>query len=135
MDRNQQKALEEAGFRVGDAEDFLELTEEERSIVELRVAVARAVRRLREQLRLSQHELAFMIRSSQSRVAKIEAAAKGVSLDLSFRGLFAVGGKIADLTVHSAKTRSVPRSGLRAHPKRAGKGKVQTPKPKQLQSS
>jgi predicted XRE-type DNA-binding protein len=109
MDPKKQKALEEAGFRVGDAEDFLGLSEEERLIVELRVAVARAVRRLREQRHLSQQELAARIGSSQSRVAKIEAAAKGVSLDLSFRGLFAVGGTIADLTGRPAATRSAPR--------------------------
>ena len=30
MDQNTQKALEDAGFRVGDAEDFLGLTPEER---------------------------------------------------------------------------------------------------------
>ena len=33
-----------AGWIVGDAEDFLELTVEERHLVELRVAVSRAVR-------------------------------------------------------------------------------------------
>jgi DNA-binding XRE family transcriptional regulator len=95
-----------------------ELTEEERSLVELRVAVARAVRRLREQLHLSQQELASRIQLSQSRVAKIEAAAKGVSLDLSFRGLFAVGGKIADLAVSSTEIRSVRRSRRGVQPKR-----------------
>lgn len=97
MDKNKRSALEAAGFHVGDAEDFLELTPEEQEIVALRVAVARTVRRLREKMHLSQQELAKRIESSQSRVAKIEAAAEGVSLDLSFRGLFAVGGKLSDL--------------------------------------
>ena len=97
MNRTKRTALEAAGFRVGNAEDFLGLTAEERQIVDLRVAVARAVRRLREKMHLSQQELAKRIRSSQSRVAKIESAAEGVSLDLSFRGLFAVGGQLTDL--------------------------------------
>lgn len=117
MDRGKRKTLEDAGFRVGDAEDFLGLTAEERSIVELRVAVARAVRRLREKLHLSQRELAAKIQSSQSRVAKIEAAANGVSLDLAFRGLFAVGGTLADLTAHgtvSSHARSRRRAPVRA---------------------
>jgi DNA-binding XRE family transcriptional regulator len=104
MDRTKRETLEAAGFRVGDAEDFLGLTEEERQIVALRVAVARAVRRLRKKMHLSQQELAKRIESSQSRVAKIEAAAEGVSLDLSFRGLFAVGGKLADLAKFAART-------------------------------
>lgn len=38
MDAKERKRLEAAGYWVGDAEDFLGLTEEERNIVELRVA-------------------------------------------------------------------------------------------------
>jgi DNA-binding XRE family transcriptional regulator len=98
MDRETQHRLETAGFRIGDAEDFLELTGEERRVVELRLAVSRAVRSLRERAGLTQEALAAKLKSSQSRVAKIEAGASGVSLDLSFRALFAVGGGLADLT-------------------------------------
>ncbi len=97
MDRAKRKKLEAAGFRVGDAADFLGLSDEERQLVELRVAVGRAVRRRRAERNLTQHDLAARIRSSQSRVAKLEAGARGVSLDLMFRGLFAVGGSVADL--------------------------------------
>lgn len=99
MKTDKRKALEAAGFRVGSAADFLGLSAEEQAIVELRVAVGRQVRTLREKRHLSQQQLAARIQSSQSRVAKIEAAVPGVSLDLAFRGLFAVGGKIGDLAV------------------------------------
>ena len=104
MDRKKQNALEAAGFRIGDAEDFLGLTQEERRLVELRVAVSRAVRRLRERQRLTQQQLAARLKSSQSRVAKIEAASADVSLDLLFRGLFAVGGKLDDLSAPAGHT-------------------------------
>jgi ribosome-binding protein aMBF1 (putative translation factor) len=97
MDKAKRERLEAAGFRVGDAEDFLELTEEERGLVELRLAVSRAVHRLRLQHGVTQQELAAKMKSSQSRVAKIEAASADVSLDLSFRALFAAGGRLADL--------------------------------------
>ncbi len=97
MDRAKQEALEEAGFRLGDAEDFLDLTDEERALVELRVGVSRAIRQLRGKLHLSQKQLAVKLGSSQSRVAKMEAATRDVSLDLLFRGLFALGGKLSDL--------------------------------------
>ena len=97
MDATKRKALEAAGFRIGDAADFLGLTEEESRLVDLRVAVCRAVRRLREALDMTQHQLAEKLKSSQSRVAKIEAGAGDVSLDLLFRGLFAVGGSLEDL--------------------------------------
>lgn len=98
MDAGKRKALEAAGFRVGDAAEFLGLTDEEARLVELRVAVAQSVRRLREAIGMSQHKLAARIGSSQSRVAKIEAAAPDVSLDLMFRSLFAAGGDLADVT-------------------------------------
>ena len=90
-------ALEAAGFRVGDAEDFLGLSEEERRLVKLRVAVCRAVRRVRMKHRLTQQQLAERLNSSQSRVAKIEAGASDVSLDLLLRGLFAAGGRLTDV--------------------------------------
>ncbi len=98
MNKEIRERLEAAGFRIGDAEDFLGLSEEERRLVELRLAASRAVRWRREERGLTQHELARKLKSSQSRVAKIEAAAADVSLDLLFRALFAAGGGLADLT-------------------------------------
>jgi predicted XRE-type DNA-binding protein len=97
MNATKRKKLEAAGFRFGDAEDFLELSPEERELVDLRVKLSRAVRKLRERQNLTQQELAERIKSSQSRVAKLESGAGDVSLDLMFRGFFAVGGKLADV--------------------------------------
>jgi len=95
MEKNKRKALKGAGFRVGDAEDFLELTAEESRLVELRLTVGKTLRRLRERKHLTQQQLATKLKSSQSRVAKMEAAAPDVSLDLLLRGLFLVGGDVA----------------------------------------
>jgi DNA-binding XRE family transcriptional regulator len=107
MDKETRKALEAAGFHVeDDAAAFLGLTEEERQLVELRLVVSRAVRRRREEKRLTQQQLARKIGSSQSRVAKIEAGAEGVSLDLSFKALFAVGGLKDLLSPRGTRARS-----------------------------
>jgi len=97
MKRGKRQALEAAGFIFEDAEDFLELTVEERRLVELRLAVSRAVRARREQQHLTQEQVAKKLNSSQSRVAKMEAGSTDVSLDLMFRGLFALGGSLEDL--------------------------------------
>jgi len=97
MNKEKKRALEEAGWVVGNAEDFLELTAEERHLVELRVAVSRAVRVLRERQNLTQKQVAKKLQTSQPRVAKIESGASDVSLDLMFRGLFALGGTLKDL--------------------------------------
>lgn len=105
MDKKKRTALEAAGFRIGDAWDFLELTPEERRLVELRVSISRAIRRLRQEQNLTQQQLADRLKSSQSRIAKVEVGASDVSLDLLFRGLFALGGKLTDLT-HAKTARS-----------------------------
>jgi hypothetical protein len=97
MNKEKQKRLEAAGFRVGDAADFLGLADDERRLVELRLAVSKAVRARREKAGVTQQELAVKVKSSQSRIAKIESAAPGVSLDLSLRALFAAGGELTDL--------------------------------------
>ena len=97
MDKEKRQALEAAGFRIGDAEDFLELNEVERTLLNLRMALSRAVRQRRESQNLTQKQLAAKMKSSQSRVAKIETGSPDVSLDLLFRGLFTVGGDLNDV--------------------------------------
>jgi predicted XRE-type DNA-binding protein len=105
LEKKMRAALEAAGFRVGDVEDFLSLTEAERRLVELRVKLSRTVRRLREEQHLTQKQLAAKLKSSQSRVAKIELGAADVSLDLLFRGLFTLGGGLPNLNVRAKPTR------------------------------
>ena len=99
MDKRKRKALEAAGWVFEDAEDFLELTPEERCLVELRVAISRDIRARREQQHMTQLQLAKKLKTSQPRVAKIEAASADVSLDLMFRSLFALGGRLEDLRI------------------------------------
>jgi predicted XRE-type DNA-binding protein len=99
MNESKKRALEAAGWVKGDAEEFLELTVEERQLVELRVAVSRAVRALRERQNLTQTQVARKLKTSQPRIAKLESGESDVSLDLMFRGLFALGGTIKDLRI------------------------------------
>ena len=94
MDAAKRKALEAAGWKVGDAADFLELSDEERQLLDARVSLAVAIRRQRELLELSQKELGERLKTSQPRVAKIERASPDVSLDQLVRAFTAVGGKI-----------------------------------------
>jgi DNA-binding XRE family transcriptional regulator len=105
MDKKTRTHFHAKGYWTGDAEDFLGLTPQERQMVELRLMMCRLVRGLRERHGLTQQELARRMKSSQSRVAKIEAAEADVSLDLLFRALFAAGGHLADV-VATARERS-----------------------------
>lgn len=97
MNKYKRKRLERTGFRLGTSKEFLGLTAEEQAMVELRLAIGQRIRQLREKRQWSQQQLAERMRSSQSRVAKMEVAAEGVSLDLMISGLFALGGKVNDL--------------------------------------
>jgi ribosome-binding protein aMBF1 (putative translation factor) len=91
------KRLEAAGWRVGTVRDFLDLTAAESELVEMRVALASGLRTRRERARLTQTALAKRLKSSQSRVAKMEAGDPTVSLDLLIRAHLTLGAKRAEI--------------------------------------
>jgi len=86
-----QLQLEAKGWKVGSVEEFLELTPEEASYIELKLALSGSLRTYRKQRQLTQMDLAKLLKSSQSRVAKMEAGDPSVSLDLLVRSLLAMG--------------------------------------------
>ena len=91
MDKKKLAKLEAAGWAAGSAQDFLQLSNEEAAFVELKVALARALRAQRSDQHLSQVEAAKRLSSSQSRVAKMESADRSVTVDLILRSLFKLG--------------------------------------------
>jgi DNA-binding transcriptional regulator YiaG len=97
MKRIEKQRLERAGWVVGDSAQFLQLSVEETRFIELKLALATGVRELRERRRLTQAALAHRLGSSQSRVAKMEAADRSVSLDLLMRSLLAIGATASDI--------------------------------------
>ena len=66
-----------------------------------------SVRERRSRQGLSRADLARRLRSSQSRVAKIEAADPSVSADLLLRALFALGATPSDVASAIRKGRLV----------------------------
>lgn len=97
MDANKKKKLEAAGWRVGDAKDFLGLSASEMEYIELKLALARNLVSTRKAKRLTQAQLAEKLKSSQSRVAKMEAGDSSVSIDLLVRSLFELNVSNGDL--------------------------------------
>jgi DNA-binding XRE family transcriptional regulator len=83
--------LETAGWTVGTVRDFLGLSDEEAAFLEVKLALAKSLRKRRERKGMTQSALAELIESSQSRVAKMEAGDRTVSLDLLVRSLLAMG--------------------------------------------
>ena len=97
MKRVKKQRLERAGWVVGDSAQFLQLSAEESRFIELKLALATGVRELREQRGLTQAALARRLGSSQSRIAKMEAADRSVSLDLIMRSLLTIGATTAEI--------------------------------------
>jgi len=91
MNKKKKKVLESKGYRVGSTEDFLGLSKEESEYIELKLALSQALSEQRKQKKLTQIQLAKMLNSSQSRVAKMEKGDPTVSLDLLVKSLLAVG--------------------------------------------
>jgi DNA-binding XRE family transcriptional regulator len=97
MRANKRKKLEAAGWKVGDAAEFLDLTDAEEAFIELRFRLAEGLKARRARKNLTQTELAKAIQSSQSRVAKMEAGDPTVSVDLMVRSLMALGASNRDI--------------------------------------
>ena len=91
MKRAKAERLKKAGWKVGTASQLLGLTDEETELIEMKLALARGVKERRLARRLTQAELAKKLGSSQSRIAKMEAADATVSLELLVRSLLALG--------------------------------------------
>jgi len=91
MHEEKRERLETKGWRVGTATEFLGLSASEEAYIEIRLALATALKRRRVEKGVTQQDLARVVASSQSRIAKMEAGDTSVSLDLLIRTLLALG--------------------------------------------
>ena len=98
MREEKRRRLEARGWKVGSAQEFLRLSDEEAAYIDLKVRLASSLRERRQRRRLTQADLARVLRSSQSRVAKMEAGDPSVSLDLLIRSLLVLGTSRRELS-------------------------------------
>jgi len=91
MTSDKKARLEEQGWKFGDAAEFLGLSNEEQLLIDVRIALSQLVKASRERHKITQHELAKRIGSSQSRIAKLEASDPTVSTDLILKAAFKAG--------------------------------------------
>ena len=91
MKDKKKNKLEAKGWKVGSVEEFLDLAKEEISYIELKLLLSESLVERRKRKSLNQVELAKLLKSSQSRVAKMEKGDPTVSLDLLIRSLLAIG--------------------------------------------
>lgn len=103
MRESKRKKLDSKGWKVGSAKDFLGLCPEEEAYIELRLKLADGLKSSRSSKGVTQVQLAQSLRSSQSRVAKMEAGDPTVSLDLLVKSLLALGTSNRELAAIIAK--------------------------------
>lgn len=89
--------LEAAGWAVGSVQEFLDLSDADAALIDMKLALSRSLRDRRNKQGLSQVQLAERLQSSQSRVAKMEAGDPSVSMDLLVSSLLLLGASSSDL--------------------------------------
>jgi len=97
MNTSKRKRLEDKGWRIGSAKEFLGLSEQENAYIELKLTLGENLKKRRLQKKLTQVELAKLVRSNQSRIAKMESGDPSVSIDLLVKSLLVLGTTRQDL--------------------------------------
>jgi hypothetical protein len=103
MDKRKRAKLRAAGWTVGTPREFLGLSDEEAAFVEFKLALSKTLQELRTAQELSQVEVAKRLKSSQSRVAKMEASDPGVSVDLLSGRCSSLGHNLATSRKHCVR--------------------------------
>jgi DNA-binding XRE family transcriptional regulator len=103
MQQSKRQKLESKGWKLGNARDFLGLTDDEAAYIELRLKLADGLKARRHSRGVTQSQLARALRSSQSRVAKMEAGDPTVSLDLLVKSLLSMGTSTRELAAIIAR--------------------------------
>ncbi|MEW6508285.1 MAG: helix-turn-helix transcriptional regulator [Bacteroidota bacterium] len=98
MNTRKKKNLEAKGWKVGSTAEFLKLSSEEEAYVELKLKLSQNLQEYRKEKKLTQEALARLMKSSQSRVAKMESDDPSVSLDLLIRSLLKLGASRKSLS-------------------------------------
>jgi DNA-binding XRE family transcriptional regulator len=114
MKKRLRKRLEAVGGRVTTVQEYLDLSDADMAVIEMKIALAKALRLRRKSADLTQLEAAKLVGSSQSRVAKMEAGDPSVSLDLLVGSMLKLGASRAQVGQALGRApRSAPRAGRR----------------------
>lgn len=81
----------DGGVTSASLEEFLGLSKADVAYIDTKAALKKSIKAYRVKLGITQADLANLLESSQSRVAKIEGGDSAVSIDLMLKALFALG--------------------------------------------
>lgn len=108
MDEAKAARLKRAGWKVGSVQEFLGLSAEETALIEIKLSLALSVKQRRISKKLTQNNLAKLLGSSQSRVAKLEAADASVSLELLVQALLKLGASRQEVGRIIGRKQTIP---------------------------
>ncbi len=97
MGTKKRKKLEAAGWKIGSSKEFLKLDNTEVEYIELKMSLSKSLAKLRRSKHLTQIQFAEKLKSSQSRVAKMETGDPSVSIDLLIKSFFKLDASKKDL--------------------------------------
>ena len=97
MTEEKKKLLEANGMKVVDSADWLGLSREESQLVDMRVALAEELERVRKAKGLTQTELARRIGTKQSAVARMIGKPESSTIDNLMKSLMALGEPVSKI--------------------------------------
>ena len=97
MKTSKSELLIKHGWRIGDTDEFLNLSKEESAYIELKMNLGENLKVRRKTQKLTQAGLAKIIHSNQARVARMEKGDPSVSIDLLIKSLYSLGTSNTDL--------------------------------------
>ena len=95
--RKRWKALRAAGWRIGTVAEFLRLREDEAVIIEIRVALSRALKIRRAAFGMTRVRMARFLDGDVPLISRTEAGDPSITLDLHIRALLLLGAPRKDL--------------------------------------
>jgi len=91
MKKTKREGLERAGYIITDTQKFLNLSDEEMAVIDLKISLVQKLKDVRKAAGVTQKQLAKLMKSSQSRVAMLESGSSDASLELICKALFTLG--------------------------------------------
>ncbi len=95
MTKEKRAKLEAAGFKLTDTKDWIGLTIEESKIVEMRVALAKELEKMRKEKGLTQAELARRVGTKQSGIARMINSPDTSTIDNLVKAMISMGAPVS----------------------------------------
>ena len=103
MSKTRKEELAEAGFEETTIQKFLDLSDIDMKLIDLKIELGKLLKKQRKVKKLTQSQLADIVKTNQARIARIENADNSVSIDSILISLYSVGTKEKDISGVFAK--------------------------------